>query len=311
VEGRDVFDIRHLKYFVALGEELHFTKAAKRLNIAQPALSAQLRQLEERLGMRLVDRTNRRVSLTDAGLVLYARAKAVLDELEDISQEMADFAGAVRGNVTVGSLPQLGELYFPIVLKDCERLFPNVEVSLLEERNEDIIGALHEGRVDIALIDSRPLESVSIANLSITALFTVPTVVMMAEDHLLADRPDISLEDLRNERFVWFSQGSRVRLNFFLENCRSKGFEPTIAVKCSQSTLLRSFVSKGFGVSLAPQWSAVMEGPPIVAKELKGYARRYHIGLAWNKQHYSRAVAALADHIKRHVFDSRVFRQMG
>ncbi len=295
-----MIEIRHLRYFVTLGEELHFTRAAKRLRIAQPALSTQLRQLETRLGTRLVDRTNRRVALTEAGIRFYGRAKAILADVDGVEREMADFADAVRGSVTLGSLPLLGELCFPDIISGYERLFPSVEVNLLEERNEQVIEELQDGRIDLALIDTRPLEKVSTSNLTITNLFTAPTVVMMSNDHPLAAQEKVSLSELRHERFVWFSQGSSARYDIFVENCRAVGFEPTIAVKCSQASLLRVLVSNGFGVCISPQWVAALTGPSIVTPELTGYTRRFYIGLAWHNQRYSRAVSSLADHIKEY-----------
>src|SRR3954463_14977185 len=122
-------DLRQLRYLVALAEECHFTRAAERMHIAQPALSQQVRRLEEELGLPLVDRTTRRVALTDAGRLLVDRARRALAEVDAARAELADLAGVRAGRVVIGAMPSTGPFDLSRLLAEYHRRYPDVELS--------------------------------------------------------------------------------------------------------------------------------------------------------------------------------------
>src|SRR4051812_15769851 len=145
-------ELRQLRYLVALDEERHFTRAAQRLHIAQPALSQQIQKLEREIGLALVERTTRRVGLTDAGLLLVEHARRAIAEVDDALAELADMAGARTGHVVIGAMQSLGPFDLSVLLADYNREHPQVELTVREEVSDHLLDMLHADAVDLAFL---------------------------------------------------------------------------------------------------------------------------------------------------------------
>src|ERR1700730_11754656 len=132
-------ELRHLRYFVAVAQRKHCTRAAEELNLAQPALSQQIQQLERELGVALLERTSRRVRLTPAGEAFLSRAERILAEVEQAQREMQEFAGIKRGRVVIGALQSLDAFHFSALLARFHSRYPEIEIILREEANEELL----------------------------------------------------------------------------------------------------------------------------------------------------------------------------
>src|SRR5579859_6421660 len=145
-------ELRQLHYFVVLARALNFTKAAETIGIAQPALSQQIRALEHELGVTLLDRTSRRVSLTDAGAAFSRRAEQLLADADEARLEMQEFAGLRRGKIAVGVVPNLGETWLAHLVADFHQQYPGIEIALIEETTLPLLDFLLRGQLDLALL---------------------------------------------------------------------------------------------------------------------------------------------------------------
>ncbi len=141
-------ELRQLHYFVVLARALNFTEAAARIGIAQPALSQQIRALERELGVTLLNRTSRRVSLTDSGVAFFNRAEKLLAEADAAKLEMQEFAGLARGKIVVGVVPNLGEIWLANLLADFHQRYPGIEIVLIEETTLPLENLLARGQLD-------------------------------------------------------------------------------------------------------------------------------------------------------------------
>src|SRR5579862_5342969 len=179
-------ELAQLRYLVALAEELHFTRAAAREHIAQPALSQQIRRLEDEVGLPLVERTTRRVSMTAAGELLVARARRVLAELEDAGAELQALRGVRTGHVVVGALHTMGPVDLALVLADFHRLHPAVELTVREQSSEELAEMLRVDELDLAFLSVT--ERIESHGLGLHQLVSEELVAVLPLSHRLARR---------------------------------------------------------------------------------------------------------------------------
>ncbi len=190
-------EIRHLRSFVAVAEERNFTRAAERLHLAQPALSVQIRQLEERMGVRLVERTTRRVALTPAGVALLERARALLDGVASAVQQVQDTAAGRTGRLRVGLGATASLDLAPVALRAFAAAVPSADISVHDVRFDDPSGGVRDRTTDVAIVWT-PLDE---TGLDLEPLSEEPRRVVLARDHRLADARRIAVDDLLGEPF--------------------------------------------------------------------------------------------------------------
>jgi DNA-binding transcriptional LysR family regulator len=256
-------DLRQLRYAVELARTMHFTQAAERLGVAQPALSHSIALLEKDLGLPLFVRTSRRVQVTAAGKYFVEQAGDILRQIDALQSDMRDHTRVLRGNVTVGTMAFffLGEGYLHSLVAEFAQIYPGVEVTI----NDDTIGGNLEGirlgKVDVALLNLADPSNHPDLNLSIIGSDEI--AVALPPGHRLARRRRIRFEDLVNEPFVVYEPGSMMH-GVLASLARSAGFEPRVAVRSQSITLVRSLVSAGAGVSIGPTSYLASPGSPIV-----------------------------------------------
>jgi DNA-binding transcriptional LysR family regulator len=296
-------ELRQLVYFVAVAEEGQFTRAAERVAVAQPAVSAQIRRLERELGETLFHRDKRSTRLTVAGQAFLPHARAALAAVRDGQDTIASLRGVLRGRLRVGvSTPVDNKL--AETLGEFHRAHPEVEISLTEQHNEPVLAALVDGDLDAALFGFHGQSLPATIRTRIVA--AEPLVVAVRPGHPLARRRTVSVEDLREEPIVTLVSGSGLRT--VLENaCRHAGFAPRIVAETGELASLAGLAAEGLGVAVLPL-SAARE-PELAVLDITRPRLRRRTALAWNSAATSpagRAFLTLADkHYRRPPPSSR------
>lgn len=240
-------DIRQLRYFVTVHEEMSFTKAARRLFVSQPTLSKAIKNMESELGEPLFDRESSTLRLTDVGDALYTRAKIILKEFDGISSAALDLKNLQAGKLMVAIPPVISTLYFTEIIMDFKRRYPNVTLSVREVSAPDILKNVHDGSLDLGVtIQPVPCEEYAVKPLSYDE-----TVAIMRRDHPLARKEIITFSDLRNEPLNLFSEGFSL-YSQTTKHCRDQGFEPIINITSTQCEFLTLTAQAGNGITILP-----------------------------------------------------------
>ena len=273
-------ELRQLRYLVALADEQSFTRAAEREHIAQPALSQQIQKLEHELGLPLVERTTRRVSITDAGNLLVARARRVLTELESARQELERVRGIQTGRVAVGAMNTMGPVDITLVLARFHELHPQVELTV-RENNSDALAEMH--RVDVVdLAFLSVTERVESHGLALQQILLEELVVVLPEDHPLAGSEELRMADLAGEDFISYREGARLR-ELLVGAADEANFTPRIILESNESRRIRRLVGRGLGIAILPRSHAIGVGTndPVAVARLVEPALARDITLAW------------------------------
>ncbi len=299
-------ELRQLRYFAAVAHRRHFTQAARELNLAQPALSQQIQQLERELGVVLFERTSRRVRLTYAGEALLVRAEHILAEVESAQMEMQEYTGLTRGRVVIGALQSLEAFRFPALLSRFHTRHQGIEIILREEATERLLELLNTGQLDLTVIqimdDSWPQE-LSASSIVTEKLLTEELVLVVAPNHALVDHQNVTMEELRDEPFVLFKPGSGLR-HTVIQRSLAAGFTPHILFESGELGTIRALVAEGLGVSVLPRSVAVAPGREVAVVSLGPTPPVRTILLAWPaKVYHAPAAAAFLSFIKIDIRD--------
>ncbi len=243
-------ETRQLECFVAVAEELSFTRAARRLYAVQSTVSATIQALESELGVKLFDRSTRRVALSPAGKVFLPEAKAALEAVERAREVVADASAGLRGSLRIGTLTSVGDLDLPDLLGAFHRRYPLVDlhVSVSITGSTGLAEDLRHGRLDIALLG---LPESDLAGLDTKLLGSAPFVVVLPDGHRLGDRRSLTLADLADESFVDNPRGfgNRVALDRAFE---ALGTPRRVIVEVADLRAVPAYVAAGLGVAVVP-----------------------------------------------------------
>jgi DNA-binding transcriptional LysR family regulator len=263
-------ELRHLRYFAAVAEELHFGRAAERLGMSQPPLSQQIRALEEELGVALFERTSRRVVLTEAGLLFLAEARLTLDQAAHAVDVARRAQRGELGELSIGFSPSVPfTAVFAQALSAFRDDFPSIRLILAEMSRGEQLDKLGSERMDIGFIrgfDLAPLAS----NLIATMIMKEPLLLAMRSDHPLAhqDRAP-SIADLRDEAWVLYQSEFGAGFNDHLERlCARAGFAPRAVQEALGLSTLLGLVAAGMGVTILTRSLAVLHPENIVFRQL-------------------------------------------
>jgi DNA-binding transcriptional LysR family regulator len=287
-------DLRQLRYLVALADERHFTRAAAREHVAQPALSQQIRKLEEELGLSLVHRTTRQVALTDAGELLADRARRVLAEVEAARAELQELSGLRAGRVTIGAMQTLGAFDLPLVLATFHERHPGVELAVREEPSDTLAAMLRADALDLAILSVT--DRIERRGLELERLASEELVAVLPPGHALAKRRRLRFAELADEDFIGFREGWALR-HVLDQAAAEAGFTPRFAFESNEVPRIRALVARGLGVAVLPR-SGVddPEGQRVVAVPLTEPRPTRDVTLAWRgeRRHAPAAAAFLA-----------------
>jgi DNA-binding transcriptional LysR family regulator len=274
-------DLRQLRYLVTLAEELHFTRAAAREHIAQPALSQQIRRLEEEVGLALVERTTRRVAMTDAGVSLVARARRILAEVDAAHDEMQQLSGVQTGRVTVGVMHTMGPVDISTALAIFHERRPGVELTVRENSSEELAEMLRVDELDLAFLSVT--ERIESHGLGLEQLVCEELVAVLPGEHRLGKRRQVRIEELAEDEFISYREGARLR-ELLVSAARDAGFKPRVKLESNESRRIRRLVAQGLGVAILPLSDAEVPGDDIVVARLIGPPLTRDITLAWREE---------------------------
>jgi DNA-binding transcriptional LysR family regulator len=281
-------ELRHLRYFVAVAEELNFTRAAGRLRVAQPALSSQIKDLEYELQTALFQRGRAGVQLTRAGKALFQRARSILAQAAEAANEARTAAGLITGSLVVGFPSGLHLNFLAPVIAAFRRAQPKVEFDFFHGLPGLQIKALREGRIDVAFVTlPAPLEG-----LEHLAIWRVPFKVVLPQRHPLAKQPAFKLADLRNEDFVFCTRESRPEFyDEFFRQCANAGFHPRVVKEVGgYPTNMLGLISVGLGVSVLPHFERAERITGLAWRPLTQPKLWIDFALLWRRQAPSRVV---------------------
>lgn len=282
-----VMELRQLEYLVAVVEEANFTRAAARLHVAQPGVSAQIRQLERELGHVLLDRSTRTVRPTEAGAAILPHARAALEAIASARVAVDELAGLLRGHVSVGTIAARG----PIAtiagsgpsdlagwLAEFHRSHPGVEITLAEDNADRLIDRLRAGRLDVALIG---LAGGTPPGLAVAVVTERVLVAVAGEDHALANRGSVRLDELTGYPLITLPVGSGIRTALDA-GFAAAGLQPRIAFEASDPAVLTRLAGSGLGVAVLPA-AETGAAPPSGLREvaITDPQMRARLALAW------------------------------
>ncbi|MGH2893864.1 MAG: LysR substrate-binding domain-containing protein [Solirubrobacteraceae bacterium] len=262
-------ELRHLEAFVAVADELHFSRAAERLQIAQSPLSQRIRTLEAELGVRLFERTNRRVRLTQAGVRILVEARATLRAADATARAAQRTREGEAGLLRLGFVASAAFLRLPELLRVLRQAVPAAEVELLRLNSSDQLDALAEDRIDAGLARVAPVGDVG-WEVGVAALEPEPYLAVVAREHPLAGRRWLALGALADELWILSGSASRSELVRGIHRmCARAGFTPRVAHEAPDLPSVMAPVAGGLGVSLVPLGIAQLKVPGVAAIPLR------------------------------------------
>lgn len=274
-------ELRHLRYFVAVADELHFGRAAERLHISQPPLSMQIRALEDILGTALFHRTQRRVSLTKAGEIFVREARQILDRAEGAILAAQRAARGEVGELAIGFVSSANFSVLPPILREFRARAPGVRLTLRESTTDVQLVDLAEGRIDVGLV----LAPIDAPDLAYRPVHREPLVAALPEHHRLATGDSaIRLADLADDPFVMIPRHLAPGLyDDIVSYCRRTGFSPRVEQEAVQMQTIVSLVSSGIGVSLMPASMENLRRTGVTYRPLIEASPVSEIGLVWRR----------------------------
>lgn len=294
-------ELRHLRYFLSVAETLNFSRAAERLHIAQPALSKQIRNLEELIGAQLFTRSKRQVELTRAGEAFREQAILVLEQANRAEHLARRVDSGEVGRLSIGFVGSASYSFLPWVLRAFHQKYPDVELTLREMDGPSQAISLRDGRIDIGFL-RLPVTDKDVA---FETIFQERFILALPNGHHLAAKDLVSMYDLVEERFIMFPErgGSGFRTQI-TDACQSFGFLPRIAQEAAPMQNVIGLVGAGLGLSIVPESVQKIQMPEVVYKPLLEELPMASIALAWHKKDTFKTTRIFSD-VAREVANAR------
>lgn len=278
-------DIKQLTYFCAIAEEGQITNAAKRLHMAQPPLSYQLKNLEEELGVRLIERGSRKIKLTSAGRMLYKRAKQILNLTEETVYELKDFSQGIQGTISIGTISSSGYAFVTERLANFTEKYPAVTFEIFEGNTYEILDMLNRGTIEIGIVRT-PFNDSSINNI---LLPEEPMVAAMTSElDWDEEKKEIDIIELKNRPIIFYRRFEKL----IYKACENSNFEPKVFCKNDDARTTLLWANAGLGIAIVPKSSLKLIGSSsLIYKEIKDKTLITSIAAIWSKNSYLSSAA--------------------
>jgi DNA-binding transcriptional LysR family regulator len=287
-------DIKQLRYFVMVAEELSFSRAAERLHMSQPPLSQHIKLLEEELGVKLFNRTRHQVRLTDAGAVFLRESRLILNQMREAVGATIHAAQSKAGVLRLGVVTVALFHVLPELLALAGKHFPNVEISVQDMQSQDQILAVRHGFLDIGLVLTQPGR----VPLTRMPIFSEDYVAVLPRGHRLAGKPELRLACLAGEPMIGLAreQGPTI-FDAIVASCYEAGFSPVFKHTARSPLTIFQMVRLGFGVALVPRSYTASAYPGVVFRDLPPAAGKVRVEAIWNEKHASELTLQIAHEI--------------
>ncbi len=289
-------ELRHLRYFIAVAEELHFGRAADRLHIAQPPLSIQIRKLEQEIGVQLLYRTKRVVSLSEAGRAFLQKAYAAVAAAEEGVRIARQADRGESGRLSIGFGSSFLYSMLPQVIRAFRARSPAVVLNCLSLRTDEQVQMLLNGQIDVGLL--RP--PIDERQLSTMLVYREPLIVALPDVHPLADRKSISLKALASDRFIMFRR--HMGPNFYdrtVALCQKAGITPNVVQEADQTQTIIGLVAAGIGVGVVPGSMQNVRRPGVVYTSIMDPDAVVDVMAAWRRDSQSQCLRVFLDVIRQ------------
>lgn len=255
-------ELRQIQYFIEVAKREHVTEAAYALHVAQSAVSRQIFNLEEELGVSLFIREGRNVRLTPIGKVFLQHMEQAMKVIENARREVEEYIDPERGTIRIGFPSSLAAYMLPNVISAFRESYPSVKFQLNQGSYHRLMEAVAKGEFDMALIGPVPKNNKSIKG---DILFVEDIVALLPSNHPLADQPMIKLSQLKDDSFVLFPNGFILR-EIVVNACQQMGFQPNVSFEGEDIDAIKGLVSAGLGVTLIPEITLVDSLPRSTVK---------------------------------------------
>ncbi len=285
-------ELRQLRYFVAVAEEMHFGRAAQRLHMTQPPLSQTIQALEAQLGAALFERTRRSVALTAAGDALLPEARRLLRQAEALPALAQRAAAGESGTLSLAFVSIADYNLLPDALREFSAAYPAVQVSLQEATTDIQLEMLAEGSIDAGIVIA-PLPDPMLREIDYLPLLSEPLVLALPEHSPHARHRKVSLKQLADEPLVIFPRRIGPRFQDLIFSCfHDAGIAPRIGQEAIQMQTIVSLVSAGMGIALVPQSVSNLKRPGVQYRALREASPKVEFGLAWRRDNASPVLSA-------------------
>ena len=295
-------ELRHLRYFKAVANELNFTRAASRLRVAQSAVSSQIQDLENELGVVLLERSRRRVTLTAAGEAFVEASERILRSVEDASRQARRIGHGEYGTLAVGFIGSQSHEWMPRVLKRFRAKYPEVEVTLTEIHPSQQLEALLARTLDVGLVG--PIAGKTPPGLRLECFSEEWPFVGMPNDHRFARLHKVALAQLKDEPFIFTSEKNSPSYRSLISRmCERAGFIPRVVQEVDRARTGVQYVAAGFGISIFAEHISRLPAPGVRFVPLSGPVQKMRYGIAWRKG-AEEVVARFVEYVK-HQFKAK------
>jgi DNA-binding transcriptional LysR family regulator len=303
-------ELRYLKYFVTVAERQNFTRAAEELHVAQPAISQQIKSLEEELGVSLLHRTKRSVKLTAAGNAFLSEAKEILAHAELSKQVARRAARGETGSLAIGCFSLATSGFLPEVIKAYRKKFPAVRVHLFELTPEQQLQAFAREKIDVGF--TRPLAAADEKNFVQERIYRDRLMLAVPETHPLARSKQVRLDKFAREDFVTFKRSEAPKLvDAMTQLCAQAGFTPQVVSEPPMMQTVLMAVAASIGVALVPGCVRSFRQPGVAFLPVRPTSPPIHLVLARPKGEMSPTVSAWLELVREHLSAIRQQMEMG
>ncbi|WP_291867893.1 LysR substrate-binding domain-containing protein [Maribacter sp.] len=274
-------ELRQLRYFIAVAQTLHFRKAAETLAISQSALSQQIMLLESILGVKLLDRTNRKVSLNRSGKLFLEEALRITKQVDNSITNWKLKQDGSDGVLKIAFVASAMQQFLPPILKSYDQKYPNIKLQLEELSNKDQIEALQENSIDIGFMRTNKVTS----NLLLKPAFQESLTLVLPEEHPITEDNFTNMRSFSEASFILFpNENSPMYFQQILNLCADNGFSPKISHKSIHAPTIFKLVENGMGISIIPNSLRDNFNYKVRYIELKNIAQKTTLYAAWNKE---------------------------